>query len=341
MAARSPHPTDMNATLRDRLILVEQLFLIAVVAQDEMAVEEISLEISQLINHFKAVEASGDLDDGTILLLSRVSQVITATTQCMLECEDTLQAGIISCSNLPLPTDHLPVSARHPTFTPYRLLFSHITSSGTHGILGRNNLLDACAYRWLLHNTHNPYPTSTQLQSIGDGSMTSVAQVELWFREVRDLIGWTRLSDEFFGGSLNATINAAKRVYLEHDGTIPSSVAFAFSKVKAFMETLFAEHPALLTLSSSHVDCSTQVLQPVPVGQDHFLQSKEKTVANSIHVQVKNLLDDEIEDITPPPPVAGRKRNLSEDTDTSLGSDPHRPLKRLRCVHLFKPRSYV
>lgn len=272
----------MNATLHDRFILVEQLFLIAVVAQDETVRKEFSLELSQLVHHFKAVEASGDLDDNAILLLSRLSRLITATTQCMLECEDVFketQTTLARCSGLPLLSDDLlPVSTSRQAFPPH-LLFSHVSSSGTLGILGHNKLLDACAYRWLMKNMHNPYPTSTQLQTIGDESMTSVAQVELWFQEARDSIGWTRLSDEFFTGSLNATIIAARRVYLEHDNSIPFCIAFAFSKVKAFMETLFAEHPALGTPSASHVGCSAQA---VPVGQDYFKKFKEESVANSI-----------------------------------------------------------
>ena len=313
-------PTDMNATLRDRLILVEQLFLIAVVAQDKAVVEQFSLELSQLIHHFKAVEASGDLDDDTTLLLSRVSQVIRATAQCVLECEDLIkdQIGLISCSSLPLPSHDLPpVSTSCPTFTHYPLLFCHVSSPGTLGILGHNKLLDACAYRWLRQNIHNPYPTSNQLQLICDESMTSVAQVGRWFQEARDAIGWTKLSDEFFTGALTATITAAKQVYLEHDNTIPFVITFAFSKVKAFMETLFAEHPTSPTPITSHVD-SDQALRPIAVGQDLFD-------------------NDEVEDTTPPPPVAGCKRNLAEDSATSLASDQHRPLKRLRCVHPFKP----
>ncbi|KAH9044530.1 hypothetical protein EDB85DRAFT_1885022 [Lactarius pseudohatsudake] len=304
----------MNATLRDRLILLEQRFLIAVVDQDGRALEEFSLELSQLTHHFKAVEASGNLDEDTTLLLSRVSQVIRATTQCVLECEDVLKAGLISCSNLPLPSDDLlPVSTSCPAFTPYRLLFSHVSSSGTLGILGHNKLLDACAYRWLMQNMLNPYPTPTQLRIIGDESMASVAEADLWFQEARDLIGWTRLSDEFFTGSISATITAAKRVYLEHDNTIPFSIAFAFSKVKAYMETLFAEHSALPTLTS-HDGCSAQAQRPVPVVNDS--------------TDFNDPLDDE--DTTPPPPVAGCKRNLPEDTDTSLASDLHRPVKRFR-----------
>ncbi|KAN0133216.1 hypothetical protein V8E53_008940 [Lactarius tabidus] len=312
----------MNATLRDRLILVEQQFLIAVVAQDETALQEFSLELPRLIRHFKAVKASGDLDDDTALLLSRVSQVIKATTQCVLECEGILkdgQTGLMSYSNLPLPLDDLlPVSTKPPTCTPYYLLFSQASS----GTLGHNKLLDACAYRWLMQNMHDPYPTSTQLQIIGDESMTSVAQAELWFQEARDLTGWTRLSDELFTGSLTATITAAKQVYLEHANTLPFCIAFAFSKVKASMETLFAERPALPSPVMSHVGCSAQSLRPVPVNDPTHL-------LNSLDVE-------EIEDTSLPPPLAGCKRNLPEDTATSLVSDLHRPLKRLRVQSLYQ-----
>ena len=264
----------MNATLRDRLIILEQRFLIAVVAQDETALEGFSLELSRLIQHFKAVKASGDLDDDTTLLLSRVSQVIRATTQCVLECEDIskdAQTRLTNYFSLPLLSDDLlPVSTSGPASTPYPLLFCHVPSSGTLGILGHNKLLDACAYRWLVQNIHNPYPTSTQLQLIGDQSMTSVTQAEFWFHEARDLIGWTRLSDEFFTGSLSATITVAKRVYLEHDNTIPFRIAFAFSEVKASVDTLFVDHLALPTSSTSYIGCSADTLRPVSVGQDHF-----------------------------------------------------------------------
>ena len=281
----SPYPFNMNATLRDRLILLEQRFLIAVITQDETAVEEFSLELSQLTHYFKALEASEDLDDNTTLLLSQVSQVIKATTQCMLGCEEIskeARTGLISCSSLPLPSDDpLPVSTSRPTVTPYPLLFSYDSSSGTPGILGQNKLLDACAYRWLMQHMHNPYPTSTQLQIIGDESTTSTAQAELWFQEARDLVGWTKLSDEFFTGSLDATITAAKRVYLEHDNTVPFCIAFAFSKAKAFMETLFAGHPVVPTPLTSRIGYSAQALRPVQVGQDHFNIFKEESVANS------------------------------------------------------------
>jgi hypothetical protein len=264
----------MNATLRDRLIRLEQRFLIAVVAQDEVALKDFALELSQLFRHFEVVKASEELDDSTTLLLSHVSQAITATSDCMLGCEAILneaQNCSLSCPDLDLPSDDPPpVSTSSPTSPPTvtscHLLFP---SPGAPGILGRNKLLDACAYRWLVQNMHNPYPTSNQLQVIGDKSMTSVAQAELWFEEARDSIGWTKLSREFFMGSVDATIAAAQRVYLERDNTIPFSIAFAFSEVKAFIETLFLEYPASPV---GQVSYATQAMRSMPIGQDHHLK---------------------------------------------------------------------
>jgi hypothetical protein len=59
-----------------------------------------------------------------------------------------------------------------------------------------------------------------------------------------------------------------------------------------------------------------------------------------MHVQVNDsihcndLWDNEEfeEDTTPPPSVAGCKRNLPEDTTASFAPNLQRPLKRLRCV---------
>lgn len=259
----------MNATLRDRLIQAEQQFLIAVVANDEGALKDFSQEWSQLARHFRAVEASGGLDDSTTLLLSHVSRVIKATANCMLECEAILNDAQNSSTNDPalnllLDNTHL-VSTKSSSCPSFRLLFSSASTSGTPGILGQKKLLDTHAYRWLMQNMHNPYPTATQMQIISDESLASMAQAELWFQEVRDTIGWTRLSNEFYAGSLDATTAAAKRVYLEHDNTIPFDVAFTFAAVKSSMEALFLEYPASLAES---VGYEAQTLQSVLPGQD-------------------------------------------------------------------------
>jgi hypothetical protein len=270
----------MYATLRDRLIQAEQRFLIAVVANDEAALKGLSQEWYQLTRHLEAVEASGDLDNDTALLLSHVSRVIKATEDCILECDaisDDAQSCLINSPAFNLPWDNIPAVSTSPSsFPSYRLLFSRASSSGTLGILGQNKLLDSHAYHWLMQNMQSPYPAPSQMQTICEESMTSVSQAELWFQEVRDLIGWTRLSHIFFGGSVDATINAAKRAYLGHDNAIPFGIAFNFAAVKASMEALFLEYPASL---ARHVGHEAQTLRSVPSGQDqHF---KEESTADS------------------------------------------------------------
>lgn len=264
----------IDATLRYKLILLEQKFLIAVGAHDEAALKDFYQKWSLLFRHFQAVEASGGLDDGTVLLLSHVSQAIRATTKCMLECEDIsieAQTSSLNGSSLCLsPDDMFSASTNLPPPTPYHLLFSRVPSCGALGILGQNKHLDARAYHWLMQNMHNPYPSSVQLQIIGGASDTSVEQVVLWFQEARDSVGWTRLSHEFFTGSINATITMAKRVYLEHDNTVPFRTEFAFLTVKAFMETLFLEESALpASLVASHVGYAARATRSLPTGQDH------------------------------------------------------------------------
>jgi hypothetical protein len=96
-----------------------------------------------------------------------------------------------------------------------------------------------------MQNIHDPYPNSVQTRIISDISGTSAAQVELWFQEVRDTIGWSKLSRDFFAGSVNATVAAARRVYLERDKNISFDIVFAFTAVKTSAETLFSECPPL------------------------------------------------------------------------------------------------
>ncbi|KAI0257184.1 hypothetical protein BJV78DRAFT_1150165 [Lactifluus subvellereus] len=217
----------MKATLRERLIRVEQQFLLAVVSSDEESLSIFAQEWSQLTHDIKSVSLVGTLDENTALLLSHVSQVIDNMTCCMLESGAILQEAQ-SCSigqfilDVP-PGDESRVSHHPQEIAPCHLLFSNLPSSTAPGILGQQKFLDSYAYHWLMQNIHDPYPTSMQMQTIGDVSRASVTQVELWFREVRDSIGWTKLSHEFFAGATDATVAAARRVYLEGDMNILST----------------------------------------------------------------------------------------------------------------------
>ena len=239
----------MKATLRERLIRAGQQFLLAVVSNDEESLEGFFQEWSQLGRDAENIKAAGLLDDDAALLLFEVSRAIESTILCVLESGVILQESLTRSitnlvQNVPF-NDPSTTSLHSQTIPPRHLLFSDLPSSTTPKFLGQRKLLDSYGYSWLMQNIHEPYPNSAQTRIIGDISGTSAAQVELWFQEVRDSIGWSKLSHDFFAGSVNTTVAAARRVFLERDRNISFDIVFAFTTVKAFAETLFLECPAL------------------------------------------------------------------------------------------------
>jgi Homeobox KN domain/Mating-type protein beta 1 len=348
----------MNATLHERLTRAEQQFLLAVAAGDEKYLEAFSQEWSQLRDDIKSIKAATRLDDHTALLLSKVSHAIESTTLCMLESGVDLQ-GSLTCSitdfiqNIPFDdssTASLHPQAIAPRIAPRHLLFSDLPSSTIPKILGQQRLLDSHAHSWLLQNIHDPYPSSAQTRIISDISDTSASQVELWFQEVRDSIGWSKLSREFFAGSVNATVTAARRVFLERerDRNISFDIVFAFTTVKAFAETLFLEYPPL---QGKNTDTgSITAIRTMEMGQDHHMgsspgdhiyNSDSILVPPQVNLRVLDPLSDvsdsdesEEEDTTPPPSIAGCKRLLAEDELTSQPAGLGRQPKRRRYVVL-------
>ena len=345
-----PSHSSMNPTLRERLIHAEQHFLLAVISNDEESLKVFFQEWSQLARDIENTKAAGRLDDNTAHLLSKVSQAIESVTVCMLESGSILQ-DTLTCSISDfvqdIPSDDPSIASHHSqAIAPYRLLFSDLPSPT---ILGQQKLLDSYAYCWLMQNIHDPYPNSVQTRIISDTSGSSVAQVELWFQEARDSIGWSKLSRDFFAGSVNATVAAARRVYLERDMNISFDIVFAFTAVKAFAETLFSECPPL---QGKDVDtASVGTIRTMAMDQDHRMgYSPGEYIIDPDGILVPPQVDlpappdplsdlsdsdeSEEEDTTPPPSIAGCKR-LLEDEFTSQAADLGRPQKRPRCVIIF------
>ena len=316
----------MNATLRERLIRAEQQFLLAVVSNDEESLEVFFQEWSQLGRDAVNSKAAGLLVDDAALLLSEVSQAIENLTFCMLE------SGVISQESLTrsigdviqdTPFDDPSIASLHfQAIAPRHLLFSDPPSSKNPKILGQQSLLDSHAYCWLMRNMHEPYPNSVQTRIISDVSGASVAQVEHWFQEVRDSIGWSKLSHKFFASSVTATVAAARRVFLECDKNVSFEIVFAFKAAKAYAETLF--------LDPSHV-------QGKDVDTGHVQTAQTTAAFRAPQGPLSDLSDSDEseEDTTPPPSIAGCKRPLSEDVLISQVADLVRPQKRRRCVSKF------
>ena len=354
--ASSPPPSQysMIATLRERLIRAEQQFLLAVVSNDKEASEVFSQEWSQLAQDITTIEVAGYLDDDKALLLSQVSRAVENIANFMLESGAILQeTQTLSISDFirDVPSDPPSITLSHPQdIAPCHLLFSNLRSSTTPSILGQKKLLDSFAYRWLMQNIHNPYPSSVQMRIISDVSGASTAQVELWFQEIRDSIGWSKLSQSLFAGSVNSTVAAARRVYLECDRDVSFDIVFAFTTVKALAETHFSEQPALRGKNAK--TASAQVPPTVVMDQYHHTglfpdesiiepegiivpPQADPTAPLDPFSDPSDSDDSEEEDTTPPPPISGCKRPLTEDGLTSQVYDVGKLQKRRRCVVSF------
>ena len=336
----------MNATLRERLIRAEQQFLLAVAAGDEESLEAFSQEWPKLRDDMKSIKAAKQLDDHTALLIYEVSHAIENTTLCMLESGDMLQESLTRSitdfiQNIPFD-DPSTASLHTQAIAPCRLLFSDLPSSAIPKILGQRKLLDSYAYSWLMQNIHDPYPNSAQVQMISDISDASTAQVELWFQEVRDSIGWSKLSHDFFAGSVSATVAAARRVFLkrERDRNISFDIVFAFTAVKASAETLFSEYPALQEKNVDTGSITANRTMNMGSSPDDYINNTDSIlVSPQVNLQALDPLSDlsdsddsDEEDTNPPPPIAGCKRLLAEDEPTSQVADLGSPPKRRRYV---------
>jgi Mating-type protein beta 1/Homeobox KN domain len=340
----------MNPTLRERLIHAEQHFLLAIVSNDEESLKAFSQEWSQLARDIENTKAAGRLDDSTAHLLSKVSQAIENMTGCMLESGVLQESLTCSISEFiqDIPSDDPSSASLHtPATAPYHLLFSDLSSSMNSTILGQQQLLDSYAYCWLMQNIYDPYPNSMQMQIISDVSSASTAQVEHWFQEARDSIGWNKLSRDFFAGSVDATVTAARRVYLEHDRNVSFDVVFAFTAVKAFAETLFLENPllrgknvdmgsarAIRTMVTDHTESFTG--EPILDSEGILVPPQVDLLAPPDPLSDLSDSDEsEEEDTTPPPSIVGCKRPLTEDVFISQTEGLGRPQKRHRCVVIF------
>ncbi|KAJ8481206.1 hypothetical protein ONZ45_g15387 [Pleurotus djamor] len=107
----------------------------------------------------------------------------------------------------------------------------------------------APAYKWLLDNIHNPYPSKAKKSSISRETSTSVHNIDTWFLNVRRRIGWTSICKTYFSGSRTDTVAAATRALVVEDehGVIasgdspPANIRMAFVEMEAAARELYSD----------------------------------------------------------------------------------------------------
>lgn len=98
------------------------------------------------------------------------------------------------------------------------------------------------AYKWLLANIHNPYPSSDTKANIASNSGCSVSSVSAWFISARRRIGWTVISRKHFKNCRADTVDAASRALVKEDPAhvLEPAIFHEFQQVKAATRDLYA-----------------------------------------------------------------------------------------------------
>ncbi|KAL4063656.1 C-terminal domain of homeodomain 1-domain-containing protein [Scleroderma yunnanense] len=98
------------------------------------------------------------------------------------------------------------------------------------------------AYKWLLDNLHNPYPSTEVKAHIATTSGCAVSSINSWFISARRRIGWTPLCRNKFNNCRADMVDAAYHVFIKQDPShrVSSEIAQAFMTIRVAAEGLYA-----------------------------------------------------------------------------------------------------
>lgn len=98
------------------------------------------------------------------------------------------------------------------------------------------------AYKWLIANIYNPYPSSDTKANIARSSGCSMNSVAAWFISARRRIGWTTICRKYFNNCRADTVDAASRALVKEDSTrvLEPAIFHDFQQMKAATHDLYA-----------------------------------------------------------------------------------------------------
>nr|UWI70523.1 homeodomain mating-type A1 [Pleurotus eryngii] len=235
----------------------------------------------------------------------------------------------------------------------------------------------APAFKWLLKNIHNPYPSRQTKELISRGTGTSIQNVDAWFLNARRRIGWTSISKRYYNGSKIDTIAAASRALTSNSATgvaddeeytpLPANIRMAFVEMEAAAKEMYAEKFTKSELAGS-LDRMVKDMTD-DVRQRRREEKKKQKALEKLKTELErddkrsryaqrrwkeaeegypspssepesltrrfetpsSVGTEDEENISPPLPIAGRRR-MPQDLSDEREAVDERPLKRSRIL---------
>lgn len=214
------------------------------------------------------------------------------------------------------------------------------------------------AYRWLMKNLHNPYPSTEVKDAISMESGSYRKVIDAWFIDVRKRIGWNALRRKHFSNKRIKIVDAATRFFLCGDSAQSQDYRIKFDSEFISLETRaknlysekFSESALVSKLDMAVKDMTPEMKTQANVikkqrgqreGEASYHAEKDAQAASSYpsprrspSLSPEPLLSSEEIDLSIVSPMSdtGRKRSMSSRGSPECGSErsTSRPNKRSR-----------
>ncbi|RDB29068.1 Mating-type protein beta1-1 [Hypsizygus marmoreus] len=206
------------------------------------------------------------------------------------------------------------------------------------------------AYRWLLQNLHNPYPSTETRETIARDTGAARKGVDAWFVEARKRMGWNALRKARFANKRVDIVDAATRFFVKPDDKRPldSNIELEFASVEKRANDLYAEKFSESTLATK-LDVAVKDLTPEMKARARTEERRRRQAANEALAASSYPSPERSPGRTPeavaspfsedhdlatvyPEAISGRKRRGSSSSPDEQDDDTgdHRPQKRSR-----------
>ncbi|KAG1841721.1 C-terminal domain of homeodomain 1-domain-containing protein [Suillus tomentosus] len=224
----------MDKDIRQRFIQAEDS-LINSISRGDDSLMSFESSWSSLHADYSRCLSAGELSDDTISLASSVSSRVILISSCFFDLhkthEESMNLFLIDLGNILDGLNRVTISPPSvPTTQDAQLPESYLPP------------FIEPAYKWLLANIHNPYPSSDTKVNIASSSGCSMNSVAAWFISARRRIGWTTICRKHFNNCRADTVDAASRALVKEDPSrvLAPAIFHDFQQMKAATKDLYA-----------------------------------------------------------------------------------------------------
>ncbi|KAG2076874.1 hypothetical protein BDR04DRAFT_1089142 [Suillus decipiens] len=224
----------MDKDIQQRFLQAENA-LIDTISRGDDSLMSFESYWSSLHADFSSRLSMGDLSADTISLANMVASRVAIIANCFFDFHKTHEE---SRNQLLDGVESILEGFNRVTISPPSMMTAQNAQSSESSL----PLFIEPAYKWLLANIHNPYPTSDTKDNIARSSGCSINSVATWFISARRRIGWTTICRKHFKNCRADTIDAAFRALVKEDPACALSPAIFhdFQQMKAATQDLYA-----------------------------------------------------------------------------------------------------